>query len=136
MPLLAFELKSSRFSLLLALIFFLSSLVVIDFFLYGWMKYFCFLLVSLYGLYIIWQVVLLKGKTSIIRIRYLGDRKWLVFTHSAAYEAELDGLSIITRWLLLLHFKMPNKKLISLIFRDSLKEDHYRKLRMMLKVIT
>ena len=135
MPDLEFKLQPSKYFLSLVCLFFLGGLGLFAVFIEGWMKYFGFLLVSLYGLYIIWQFGLLKGKASVIYLRsHQAGKKWLVSTSYTAYETELDAFSVVTRWVSLLHFKMPEQQVVSLIFRDSLKAGHYRKLLVRLRV--
>ena len=49
--------------------------------------------------------------------------------------AELLPTSIATRWLVILHFRIPQKRFQSFVlFRDSLDPEDYRRLRMILKI--
>src|SRR3990167_204486 len=84
-----------------------------------------------YGAYLFWGFVLLKGKRSMIGLKYLSKaQKWQIVTTSASYEADVCHHRIVTPQIIFLKFNVSGMRFAqrSVIFCDSLLKDDYRKL--------
>lgn len=101
------------------------------------LKVLCLMSTLIYGAYVYWQAVLLRGKQAITHIKYLKQGLWQVTTPHECYEASLSGDSTVTRHVTLLRFKTPKRlwPLSAVIFPDALAKDRYRELLVILRML-
>jgi toxin CptA len=83
-----------------------------------------------YGVSIFWRFALMKAETSVTAIRKNDGGSWLLTTRGGTMEAALRGDSTVTNFISILRFDVPGKKrpIASIIFRDSMSADDYRRL--------
>lgn len=63
------------------------------------------------------------------------DTDWLIRCADREHKAELLASSLLTAWLTLLHFKLDSgRRLCVLLLPDALDSDHFRRLRVRLRV--
>lgn len=131
-----FKLKPSRHYLMLMLAILIISLNILLLLpTVYWMKMIGFVLLVAYGFSILWQYVLLRNRNSIIAIKKQSDGHWLVRTNQYHYEVELCGDSVVTGLVSILRFRSPKSfwRKTAIIFRDSLGDEQYRRLLVVLK---
>jgi len=73
---------------------------------------------------------------NICRLKRREDGTWCWSNAKGTYEGALDPLSVLTPWVSLLRFNqhLTKKRMFCVIFRDSLPEDHYRRLLVVLRM--
>lgn len=131
-----FKLKPSKHYLMLLLAILIISLNILVLLpTLFWIKVVGFILLFAYGFSILWQYVLLRNRNSIIAIKKQSDGQWLVQTNSNRYETELCGDSTVTGLVSILRFHTPKSfwRKTAVIFRDSLGNEQYRRLLVVLK---
>ena len=86
-------------------------------------------MVLIYIAAIVWRHVLLRSKKSIIKLMF-DEKGCHLGNHLEHFPAVLCGDSTITTWLCILRFKSPGHrfKLVSVIFRDAIDPDQYRRM--------
>lgn len=92
--------------------------------------------IIMYGIWIVWRFGLLRSKHSLIGIKHLTGKKWLLHTPHAVVQGILCGESTVTNLICILRFKISGKtfKKSCIILRDSLPNDAYRKLLVRLRM--
>ncbi len=82
------------------------------------------------------RFVLFKSSHSIIQLEYTPHGKWLLINmHLQLIAAELLSSSVVTHYLIILHFKSDSFfKHSVLLLRDSLSKEEWRKLRVYLSI--
>lgn len=131
-----FHLRPSRYYLLIfSLILYGSVVILCTLPIPPWLKLIGSLLVIVHGGRVIWRYALLRNKLSITDIRYTENQRWVIQNAEGTFVVKLLGNSTVTNFVLLLHFHMPGKMLPlkSIIFRDSLSKDDFRKLLVVLR---
>lgn len=120
---------SSIFMILLIVSILSTFLLICTLPLSLWIKFLLIGTVLSYGLNIIWQNILHKGKNAINRI-YLDNKGWHCTTGDQTLAVELSGHSTITTLVSVICFKdvKTRKKLAVVVFKDSLPLPLYRKL--------
>jgi hypothetical protein len=85
---------------------------------------------TLYGVYLFRRFALLKAASSITSIKQLDNNQWQLFTRSGVFTATLRGDSMVTPYIAILRFDLIEKKqlLVSFLFKDSFRDDDYRRL--------
>lgn len=85
--------------------------------------------VFVYGGYILYSRILLRGKEAILTAQLRQDG-WLLLGKNLANYADLLGESVVTRWIAVLRFrvKQTRKKMTVIISKDMLTYDAYRNL--------
>lgn len=126
---------SKKYIAFLGMVIFVSLSIVLLLPLGHWLKLAGFILVSGYSGYIFWRYALLRDRHSIVSIRYLGDKKWLLHTRKYTVEADICSDSTLSGIVSVLRFKMAKRwwPVSCIVFRDSLDGDQYRKLLVKLK---
>jgi toxin CptA len=130
-----FQLKPSRqYLFLFAAIVFVSVLILGGLPIPLWLKLIANLVVISHSSRVCWRYVLLRDKLAITSIRHTEEKRWVVQNREGAFAVELQGGSTVTNFVMLLHFRIPGKMLPlkSIIFRDSLPQDDFRKLLVLL----
>jgi hypothetical protein len=128
---LEFKLQISKtYCILLAIVFLMSGIIVIVLPAPVWLR--AILLAALFGyaLHTFWRYALLKSELSILGLKKLEAKHWQLTTNKGVVEAELRGDSTVTTLVSVLRFDLPGRKLpiVSIIFRDNLGADVYRRL--------
>lgn len=92
-------------------------------------------LLCAYGIYLLWNNGLLRGKTSISFLKYCDERCWQIEVGSEKVEAELMGDSTVTGIISVLRFRISGRlrPLSCVVFRDSLPQNRYRQLLVLLR---
>lgn len=72
--------------------------------------------------------ILLRDKLSVKSIKKLEEGQWQIATPSGIFESALRGDSLVTNLVSILRFEVKGKVISSVLFRDSLKDDNYRRL--------
>lgn len=68
------------------------------------------------------------------RLCYDGERWTLIGVKQQVWHGELLGSTWCSRWLTLLHFRLQNRRFLAVpIWRDSLLDDDYRRLQVVLR---
>ncbi|RDI42692.1 protein YgfX [Aquicella lusitana] len=146
MPGPEFKLRPSRQYLALIGTVFLGSLgMVLLLPIEAWIKILICLLLFIYAGGVLWQFALLRSPHAVISLRQNQHGKWLLRTSLKVYEAELCGDSTVTPFVSILRFRLPKqgwsmlvpacfKPGVCIVFRDSLKQDDYRKLLIHLRM--
>jgi hypothetical protein len=90
--------------------------------------------VSIYALFIIYSNYLLKSSTAVTQLLFNEDG-WHISSKNTQQHVELDGNSTVTSWVSILRFKALNtgQTFVSLLFKDSIKTDDYRRLIVLLR---
>jgi hypothetical protein len=97
-----------------------------------------FLLTSIactYGFYILWTRGFLLSKNSILAMRLLADRTWILFTKDKAISGELLGNSTVNRRYMVLNFKISGswRTRSIMLFRDSVEPVLYHDLQLQIQ---
>jgi hypothetical protein len=128
-------LRSPLFNSLLVSIVIASNGILLSLPLGWFLKAAIMLLTAAYGLSIIWQHGLLKGKNSLVSLSK-NQTVWHIATRDAIFSAELCGDSTITTLVSILKFRTANSKtlLSCVIFCDALPTNNqYRHLIVQLR---
>lgn len=83
-----------------------------------------------YGTSLLYLHGLMRHSQAIIHLTF-NENKWLLWDRKTCYSASLSGCSTVTRFAMILRFKLIEEKReqTCVIFKDSLlNEDSYRKL--------
>ena|SRR3990167_9420575 len=93
------------------------------------------LLLTIYFSHLFWHEGLLRGKKAIIYLQYQANGHWLIEIQNRLHAAKLSGHSTVTTWVSVLRFRLPDRywPITCVIFKDSFKEDDYRKLTVILR---
>lgn len=106
------------------------SVLVLDMAL--WVKYGLVILVLINLIYVVWRYVLLQHAKSIQQIEH-NNEHWVLITKSQQQlPGELCGQCLLTNFLLVLVFRLEQRKSVVVIFKDALHREDFRKLRMIL----
>lgn len=126
--------QSFQFKLLLSLAALGSLIIVFSLPTHWLIKLFLANAVIFYYLYIFYTSCLLKGKHAIGQISFNEDG-WHIFCHDEMLVVDLCGESTVTNWVSVLRFKLPHKrqKYTSVIFKDAINADDYRRLIVLLR---
>lgn len=134
---LVFELNPSR--LYFCLVFMITCLsvgVILLLPIFAAFKFVLCAVTLLYGVRLLYCEVRLLGAHAIRRFRNEENEHWFVETNAGAFTAPLLGESVITQFVIILRFKTKQpfyKPAPScVIFRHSLADDQYRRLRCIL----
>jgi hypothetical protein len=94
-----------------------------------------FVLLCLYGIYLLWNNGFLRGKSSVRFLKYCDERRWQIEVGSERVEAELLGDSTVTGVISVLRFRITGRllPLPCIVFRDSVPQHRYRQLLVVLK---
>ncbi len=135
MPELELDLNPSKQFIMLFMLAMVACLIIIaNLSILLSIKIFLWLFVLSYGGHALLLSGFLKMKKSIRKIRLIGDIcEFSDQLHS--YPVKLLGDSVVSRFCCILRYKTPDYFLAQscVIFRDSLKQDDYRKLLVYLK---
>jgi hypothetical protein len=126
-----FKLHLSKFyCLFLGTLLLGSALVIILLPLPYWLRVLLLAALLIYGSLIFRQYALLRGSFSVIRLKKMEEKRWQVITPSRVFECALRGDSVVTTVVSVLRFNIPGKHLplVSVVFRDSLRAEDYRRL--------
>lgn len=101
-----------------------------------WLRAGLFVLLLVYGGWMIWQFGLLRGSASITAVRRLSDGDWLLQTRQGEYRAALLGDSTVTLVVSVLRFRVNQEKRVRtcIVFHDSLPNGRYRELVVVCRV--
>lgn len=101
-----------------------------------WLKIILTIIFSIYGWHNLNVQGMLQGRDSLVSLRRLESGEWLVKTPTQEYTAELCGDSTVTHLVSVLRFKAPVARATfsSVIFSDSLPNDEYRRLLVLLRM--
>lgn len=130
-----FNLKPSQYHFFITSIVIIVSLIILYSFSYHpLLKIFATLFVFVYGTYLVWGKVLLRGQKSVFGIQCHPNKRWHLYVGDKIYEAELCGDSTVTRFITILRFRLANHFFVQscIIFPDSLPADRYRQLLILL----
>lgn len=103
-----------------------------------------FMLVLVYGTFIIRQYAFLQGSKAIVAIRRLSDGRWYVSTRDHSVPVRLVGESTVTNFAMVLRFRKVGGSWaaprlhffngsVCVVFPDALAPDLYRQLLVILK---
>lgn len=68
-------------------------------------------------------------------LRYSDKNQWsAAFNHQHYQPIAIQTTTVITQWLVILHFEIEQRSMTRLIFRDSLSRNDYRRLVVELKI--
>ena len=126
-----FKLKPSKiYTLIVALLFFTSFVLVACVSMPFLLKLLLMLAIVWSGYNILRRYALLKSKNAIISLQRLADGTWRVLTSEKEYAVELCGESTITSIVSVLRFKIQSrwKVLSCVVLPDSLPPDLYRRM--------
>lgn len=136
MPNHEFNLKPSKqYIFIICIVFLLSLAIIISLPIGGVIKLSGVFLTLMYGAYLLWNNVLLRGRQSVTVLRVDEDSRWQVSIAKQILDAELLGDSTVTGVVSVLRFRIENQRwpISCVIFRDSLPPDRYRQLVVQLK---
>lgn len=131
MSVVEFQLKPSRFYLMVMVLVFLASAVMLSLLAIAPLYKFLLLLVLVsYGVQLVWRFALLRDKHSVIALKKVDQDEWQVTNRAGVMLTKLRGDSTVTQWVAILRFdiKGQRKPLVSIIWRDSLPADQFRQL--------
>lgn len=123
---------SKQYVIILTIVLIASSLIIVFYIPSYILKITALFLLLIYGK-CIWQAALLKNPDAILGINYIDTDRWLLQTPSVEYDATLRGESVVTPYFCILRFQAENRRLSSLIMRDSLLSGEYRSLLVRLR---
>lgn len=124
----------SRFCMGLLLLTHVAAMLCVFALPLKWWAYLLIAIVLLASLvYYIELTVRYTLKRSIRRIEYKDKQHWFISDSQQAYPATLLGDSVVTRYLLVLTFKLGDKKLrrTVIVFKDALTAEAFRQLRLL-----
>src|SRR5205085_6923794 len=75
----------------------------------NWAKLLAFILIALYGNYLIWHFVLLRSKHAIIHFKHHATGKWSLLTSNTTHEVTLSPDSLVTHAISILRFRRERK---------------------------
>lgn len=136
MPEVEIRLKPSRLYIVFHWLAYLLSVAIVALLPLHWgIRTAIILGLSIYSALIFWEYVWLKGRSSIKALKLQPDGKWLLEMGYQQKTAELQGDSIVTRFVCLLRFKVPKRARLvsSIIFYDALPPEQYQQLILALK---
>lgn len=101
-----------------------------------WIKLIGLIGISTYGGYVLWRYGWLRSQHSILGIKQHPDDSWSLYTPDEIYAATLCGDSTVTSVVSALRFQVSGqwRQRSCIIFRDSLEQDQYRRLLVVLKM--
>lgn len=137
MPDLGFNFKlSKQYLILLFLLWVLTTGIILSVPLILPLKLFILGILFIYIGSIMWRYVFLLSRHSIMGIRRCDEGDWYVQTKGRIYKAALCGDSTLTTFVSILRFRIQGQfwPKSSIVFRDSLGEDQYRHLLVLLKI--
>ncbi len=131
-----FNLKPSKWFVAQFLLIWIVSLFLPLFFSIPlWVKGCSLLFTLIYGGYLAWNKVLLRSNASIRTIKLLPTNEWLIKTGNYTHTAKLRGDSIVSAKVIILRFQLTSWRTLStVILKDTLLYDEYRKLTIMLNL--
>jgi hypothetical protein len=99
------------------------------------MKLVLLLLTCVYGGWILWNTILMRGAFSMSALRFKGD-EWFVLTRQQWLPATLRGDSLVTTWVCILRFNIPGqlKPLSCVVWQDAVVGGSYKQLMVCLKM--
>ncbi len=130
-----FHLAPSRLYLFIfGAILLITSLILCYFPIPWWLKLIAVMIVIAHGSHTCWRYALLRHKFSITTIRYTSEKRWVIQNGEGTLAVDLHPSTTVTTIVMLLHFRVPGKMIPhkSVIFRDSLSTDDFRKLLVIL----
>lgn len=130
-----FHFKPSRqYLLIFGAIVLISILILCGVSIPLWLKLIAIAIVMAHGSRVFWRYALLRDKLSITTIRYTDEKRWVIQNREGTFAVDLHPGTTVTTVVMLLHFRVPGKMLPlkSVIFRDSLSADNFRKLLVIL----
>lgn len=121
---------SKQFLVFISALLLGSFMVIASLSLLSWIKIVLGLVLTGYGIKLFWCDILLRSRRSIIRLNKQNDGSWRLYDRKGAFTGLLAGDSTVTGFLCVLRFRVQGCffKRSSLIFRDSVGADTYRKL--------
>lgn len=125
------KLKPSKLFMILSASLIVMSVITIATLSIDWiLKVVLIAITLLYGGWIFWTVVLMKGSNSLLGLLLLKDGSCRLQFTSNTIEAEIMGESIATSEICVLSFNVQDRKskLVCVVFKDSLEKGMYRKL--------
>ena len=81
----------------------------------------------------IYQAAILKNPNAILSIKYMNNDQWLLQTPKGEYYAKITGDSTVTSYFCLLRFQSEKQHVSSIVMKDSLLADDYRRLLVRLR---
>lgn len=81
------------------------------------------------------QFVFLRGSQAVLGIKHEKDTQWTLYLRDKRISAELLGDSLVTSFVTVLRFRLPDKRSVSscVLLRDSLAPGLYKKLQVLLR---
>ena len=121
---------SKRYLLIIIIVYFSSCLVALLLPIPLIFKLVIVLALTSYLGWATWKYCLLQAATSILALRFISDKKWVLLTRTEELEAVLLGDSTITRWVAILRFSIDGQRtpVSCILFADALTADEYRSL--------
>lgn len=130
------QLKPSKTVIFLSIFLWFSSVIaVVNLHTTIWLTLLCIILISLYGLNILFVHGLLIGPEALKSLRYISGNHWQIVKNQGECMAILIGDSTVTLKFCVLRFQIPGKryKYACLIVNDSVEFDTYRRLLLRLR---
>lgn len=91
--------------------------------------------IALSALVIASRIYQYKQPKSDFYLRYSDKNQWsTTFNNQPFQPITILSTTVITQWLVILHFEIQQHSLTRLIFRDSLSSNDYRRLMVQLKI--
>ena len=131
-----FKIKPSIFYILLLMPVIAASLII-TFLLpvANWIKWPMLVLFALYSVNLLRHHAFLRSGDAVVTLNKLDKKRWQVITRSATYKATLLGDSIVTQFVSVLRFAVPERRapLVCIVWKDSLPAGEYRQLVVQIK---
>ena len=95
-----------------------------------WLKMLLLAMLLGYGVFLMLKFALLRTAFSVTALKKMDEKRWQAMTRAGALDAKLRGDSTVTTLISVLRFDVSGQKhpLVSIVFRDSLPADDYRRL--------
>lgn len=133
---LDFKLKTSRqLTGIFLLLLMASCLIVVTLTVSIIMKIGLLLSIFMYGLFILWRDVFLRATHSIVQIKQHEKQWWIKTNINSIDGATLHSYHVLFNRMVVLRFKIKDVFLLTscVIFSDSLCEDQFRRLLIVLR---
>jgi len=98
-------------------------------------KFFILILTGIYCARILWKHIWLRDQHALVAFSHQVKRGWQIKLRAEVYSAQLLGNSTVTRFVSILRFGVPNKRLAitAIVFNDALKAGEYERLMLIAK---
>ncbi len=125
---------SAYFKLLISIVVFGSLVIIFTLPANILLRLFLVISVSIYAVCVFYSNCLLKSNSAVKRLLFNEDG-WHISCRNKQLHVELRGESTVTSWVSILRFQELNKrqKYTSVIFRDAMNQEEYRRLIVLLR---